>query len=188
MVVKATVVFRAGSWFVPLSLVHYVVSVMGPAAGQTDHMQGLDCLMMMGCPVWTIFSRQQNSLQHQALKARQFISRTLNSDIFGKNCNCTVIMTAILNQLKRTQRRPGVCKPFTFLLLFKHREGRLIKETEAHVFIWLFWFLFLLFLFLFRWKWERQQSRNSQQEYLAALISNTVSFLLWLKCKYSFIS
>lgn len=56
-----------------------------PAAGQTDHMQGLDCLMMTGCSVQTIFSRQQNSFQHRALKARQFISRVLNSNVYGNN-------------------------------------------------------------------------------------------------------
>lgn len=150
----ATLVF--GSFLVPLSLCHHVVSVIWTtAAGQTDHMQGLDCLMMTGCPVLIIFSRQQSSLQHQDLKARQCISTTLNGNVFGSNYLCTVIICRINFKPIKEQKEKMMCKPFTFLLLFKHEEGRLIKESKAHIFVWLLWFLFLLFLFFFHWKRDR---------------------------------
>lgn len=51
-------------------------------------MQGLDCLMMTVAQFAqsrAIFSLQQNSFQHQALKARQFISRALTGNVFGSN-------------------------------------------------------------------------------------------------------
>ena len=57
-----------------------------------------------------------------------------------------------------------------FYCFFTHREGGLIKESEAHVFVWLFWFLFLLFLFLFRWKQDGERHQSILRRQMSAWV------------------
>lgn len=49
----------SGSWTVPHCSYHYVVSIILPTIRQTDHTEGLVCLMMTGFLVLSIFNMRQ---------------------------------------------------------------------------------------------------------------------------------